>query len=204
MQLICLGSSSAGNGYILKNGTEVLVIEAGVPFLKVKEALNYDITKIVGLLVTHSHKDHSKYINDYLNARIPVWTGSLDGLDLKSSMLPYLSEHLHKFRLGNFSIKSIEVRHDVPCLSFLIKHAETGLIYFCTDTHFLPFRIKNLNQLIIEANYCEDILEENIDYVFYRDDKSIQLIGSYNSYSGLLFAALVFKMNEIDEEHSPQ
>ena len=62
MELKVLGSSSSGNCYILDNGNEALIIEAGIRFLDVKKALGFQIRKVVGCLVTHQHNDHAKYI----------------------------------------------------------------------------------------------------------------------------------------------
>jgi len=71
MRFITLGSSSAGNGYLLRasNG-ETLIIEAGVKLSEVKKALDFDMSKIVGCIVSHQHKDHSGYLYDYQKAGI--------------------------------------------------------------------------------------------------------------------------------------
>jgi len=55
MKLKVIGSGSTGNSYILENNTEALLIEAGVSFKKVKEALNFNMGNIVGMLVSHAH-----------------------------------------------------------------------------------------------------------------------------------------------------
>ena len=62
MELKVLGSSSSGNCYILDNGKEALILEAGVRFKEVKKALGYNLRKVVGCLITHRHQDHAKYI----------------------------------------------------------------------------------------------------------------------------------------------
>ena len=49
MKLKCLGSGSSGNCYILENDSEALIIEAGIPFMTVKKALDFNINKIVAL-----------------------------------------------------------------------------------------------------------------------------------------------------------
>ena len=64
MMLKVLGSSSQGNCYILENESEALILEAGIKFQDVKKALNWNIAKVKGCLVTHRHGDHSKYIKD--------------------------------------------------------------------------------------------------------------------------------------------
>ena len=47
-------------------------------------------------------------------------------------------------------------------MGFLIHHPECGNVLFLTDTFYCPFKFRNLNQLIIECNFSEDILEENL------------------------------------------
>src|ERR1041385_4951135 len=44
--------------------------------------------------------------------------------------------------------------------SYLIKHQECGVVLFLTDTVYSPFVFKGLNNIIVEANYCDEILEE--------------------------------------------
>ena len=59
MKLKVLGSNSLGNCYILENKDEALILEAGIKLVNVKKALNYNISKIVGCLVSHEHNDHA-------------------------------------------------------------------------------------------------------------------------------------------------
>jgi len=54
------------------------------------------------------------------------------------------------------------LKHDVECFGYLIKHPESGTIVFMTDTDFCPYTFKGLNHIIIECNYSQDILDENI------------------------------------------
>lgn len=53
MKLKIIGSGSSGNCYILESDTEALIIEAGLPFLEVKKALNFNVRKIVGVVASH-------------------------------------------------------------------------------------------------------------------------------------------------------
>ena len=72
MKLICLGSSSRGNCYILQGEQESLIIECGVRIKDIKIALNFSLRKVVGCLVSHEHKDHSLSVNDMLECGIKV------------------------------------------------------------------------------------------------------------------------------------
>ena len=53
MELTILGSSSSGNSYVIQNATEALVLEAGINFQQVRIALDWDVTKVAGCLITH-------------------------------------------------------------------------------------------------------------------------------------------------------
>ena len=72
MELKVLGSSSSGNCYILDNGSEALIIEAGIRFMEVKKALDFNISKVVGCLITHWHNDHAKYIKSMVDCGFHV------------------------------------------------------------------------------------------------------------------------------------
>lgn len=55
MKAIIIGSESSGNGYILKSDADVLLLEAGVRITEIKKALDFDLSKIRGVVVTHGH-----------------------------------------------------------------------------------------------------------------------------------------------------
>ena len=73
MKLKVLGSGSSGNCYILESDTEALIIEAGVRFKDVKVALDFNVSKIMGVVISHSHGDHAKYVSEYEKAGISVF-----------------------------------------------------------------------------------------------------------------------------------
>jgi len=55
MFLRCVGSGSTGNSYVLDNGNEILLLDAGVRLLEVKKAIDFQISKVVGCVITHEH-----------------------------------------------------------------------------------------------------------------------------------------------------
>ena len=149
MKLRCLGSGSSGNCYILENDSEALVIEAGLPFMVGKKALDFNISKIVGVVISHSHGDHAKYAGEYEKAGIPVFR-------------PYESEMERQVRsYGEFVIRSFPLVHDVPCYGFLICHPETGKVLYASDTEYIKYRFRNLNHILIECNYSKELIPED-------------------------------------------
>lgn len=166
MELVVLGSSSRGNCYLLRGITETLILEAGVPFLEVKKEMDFDISKILGVLVTHEHMDHAKYIGQYIKAGIPVYAsrGTIKKLGYEGHhrVLEVSSEKIFSAG-GSFRVIPFDVIHDAAQpFGYLISHPESGVILFATDTHYLPNRFDGVNNMIMECNYSLDIANANI------------------------------------------
>lgn len=163
MKLIVLGSSSSGNCYLFDAGDEVLIVEAGVHFSSVKKALDFNLRKVVGCLITHQHGDHSKYIKSmvdsgfYTLALPQVW----DFKAIQSTRAIHL-ELGKGYKFGNFKVLPFNANHDVPCVGYLIDHPKSGKIMFLTDSYTSQYRFKNLNHIMIECNYSIKQLNEAI------------------------------------------
>tara|TARA_B100002049_G_scaffold42555_1_gene29041 strand:- start:25667 stop:26401 length:735 start_codon:yes stop_codon:yes gene_type:complete len=172
MQLQVIGSGSQGNSYLLSNDTDVLLIELGVQFKRIKKALDYDLSKINGALVSHSHGDHAKAIKDAIECGINVYSGAdtFKATGLTSHRFKIV-EPKKPYQVGSFKIMPFELRHDVPCLGFLIKHPECGKVVFITDTFYSPWRFAGVNNWIIEANYSQEIIDGKQTY----DDVNMML-----------------------------
>lgn len=169
MWLICLGSSSKGNCYLFESKSQVLILEAGLPLKTVKEALNFDLSRVIGCIISHLHSNHSKCAADFIKNGIHIYANKetiehiTNGVD--SSLTTCISapgRQGYQFSVGDYRIVPFSVKHDVPTFGFLIKHEEMGLCAFITDTHYTPNTLKGLNQILIEANYEERILKENL------------------------------------------
>ena len=158
-----LASGSKANCYILQNDEEVIIIEAGIPFLEVKKFLDFDVSKIKCVVLSHCHFDHSKYINEYAKAGIPIITsaGTIEKLNL--SVPEHRSGYWYQF--GGFNITPFRVEHDCDePFGFLIRHDEIGTMLFATDTQYIRYDFSNLrlNHLMIECNYDTDKIDEMV------------------------------------------
>lgn len=166
MKLSILASGSKANCYILHNDSEALIIEAGVVFKEVLKELKFKIYNDIGLIVSHLHLDHSKYLRQYLDAGIDVYSNEETFINHKIGILAHRANRIkasQSFRIGNFKILPFELFHDVPCLGFLINHPETGNILFITDTKQVPYDFPNLDHIMIECNYQQDIMDKNLE-----------------------------------------
>ena len=164
MVLKVIQSSSRGNSYcLIADNGEILVIEAGMQLAKVKEAIDFKVASITGLLVSHSHQDHSKYIRDFLNAGIEVYSSEECFNDLGITHYrthPMMEKKVYS--IGSFKVMAFPLVHDVKNFGYLISHPESGKIAFVTDTGYCPFTFKGLNNLLLEANHDIDLVDEKL------------------------------------------
>lgn len=166
MKLKVLGSSSAGNCYLLQGADGTLVVEAGIAFDKVMAAVGWRLDSIVGCAVTHRHNDHAKHVADFVKRGVPV-LALPDVFAAKGIVNKGFRRDIEPgkgYKVGGFTVYPVDVDHDVPCVAFLIGHAEMGMTLFLTDTMMFEYRLpQGIRHLMIEANYSDAILERNIN-----------------------------------------
>lgn len=164
MRLKIISSSSAGNCYLLCTANETLILECGVKIQQIKQALNFEISNTVGVLVTHEHKDHCAAVKDVVSLGMNVYAsaGTIAAFGLKSHRLHTLQ--LGKtIKLGGFKVKPFEAVHDCrEPYNFLIEHEECGRVVFITDSYYCEYTFPGLNNILIEANYSQEILDRKV------------------------------------------
>lgn len=165
MKLKVINSNSQGNCYILENDSEALIIECGVRIDKIKQALNFNLRKVVGCIVTHEHLDHSKSMSELMKAGIDVWAsaGTHCAMRTQGHHRAWIAVKNDVFSIGEFKIRAFNVMHDAAePIGFIINHPDTGNILFLTDSYYSEYTFKGMNHLIIEANYCETIINRKL------------------------------------------
>ena len=157
-----INSGSSGNSYLLTaSDGQVLIMECGVKFKEIEQALNFNLRNVVGTLCSHSHADHIRAAKDIVAAGITLHClkASAEAIGLDNHRVKHIEPN-KQFEAGSFKIIGFPLRHDVPCLGFLIQHPDCGKIVFITDTSYVPQRFGKIQNYMIEANYCENILRE--------------------------------------------
>lgn len=145
MKFLSHYSSSKGNLYEVtaENGARLL-IEAGVPWQKLQEALKYDLKGIEGCLVSHCHADHCKAVKDIQHAGLNVFASSemwgalaRAGTRKANRLRTYDVGDETRYQilhLNSFDVLPFEVQHNVPCLGFAVREKATGeYLLFATD-----------------------------------------------------------------------
>lgn len=139
----------------------------GVKFGEVKKALNFDLSKVVGALVTHEHLDHCKGVKDAVASGVNIYTstGTAEALRKMGAQPHRLHAMPNKkpFFIGEFRILPFDVEHDAADpWGFLIEHPDMGKVLFITDSYYVKYTFTGLNHVIIEANYDWEIINDRI------------------------------------------
>lgn len=167
MKIKVLGSSSLGNCYLVWGYETNIIIECGVHFDKILKGLNFDTSKTELCLISHEHKDHSKYAKDVLSNNIKIFTNRSTKesiqVDKNKANLISLLKPKKPVTVGNWKVTAFELNHDVPNYGFLIynKVLDERLL-FVTDTYFVKYWFEDIDYLLVECNYDDGTLCENV------------------------------------------
>lgn len=165
MQLKVISSNSHGNAYILENDREALLIECGVNFKLIKQAMDFNLGKVAGCILTHEHGDHAKAVNEVLAAGINVYSskGTHQALGTSQHHRTKIIDVAKAVMVGGFKIMAFDVKHDVrEPFGYLIQHPDCGTVLFLTDSYFCEYTFPGLNNIIIEANYFKNIIDKRV------------------------------------------
>jgi len=137
-----------------------------VKFAEVKKALDFNISKIVGVVASHSHKDHFGYARDYLKAGIPIKASqeTWGSLDIEVVISDKIMRCGYWYQFGGFNVTAFDCVHDVECYGFIIRHEKIGTLLFATDTEYIKYNFKSLklDHILIECNYSQKIIDSRV------------------------------------------
>lgn len=164
MDIQTIGSGSSGNCYLIKDNETAILLEAGIKFEKVQQALQFRTRQIKCVLVTHEHGDHSAYVNDYLKNGLNVYmtAGTKSALGIEHHRL-FTVEYKTVFKIGSLTIMPFETQHDVaePC-GYLVKSDAGSKLLFATDTYYIKYKFPCITHMLLEVNHDYDYMMENV------------------------------------------
>lgn len=149
----CIGTGSKqGNCYALYgNYRKILLLDLGLARKQILKGIDFNVSDVVGAVVSHGHGDHAKAVKDFENMGIPVFK-PFD--ETKACPL--------KIRYGSFGIQAFKVPHDgVPCYGFYIT-VDGHRILYATDFEYIPCSFKNvrLTDMIVECNHQTELVDK--------------------------------------------
>jgi len=188
MKLKVLGSSSKGNCYILSTPTGSLLLDCGLPWREIQKGLNFDLSDVLGCLVTHFHLDHLKSVRDVLRNGIDVWTSAetlnnLPPMKAGDYRLTYICAPKVQFKVCDFTVLPFSTEHDAEgSIGFIIQYKPTGeKLLYLTDSYYCKYRFKGLNYIMIECNYIKETLDWNIENGYVNEAMKPRLLQSHFS-----------------------
>ena len=169
-----LGSSSAGNSGLLEVKQTRILIDAGLSARKLQNLLREQSIKVEELdavFLTHEHNDHSAGIRGLSRfQQLPVFA-----IQSKLPRRPNwkVFETGKFFEFKNFKIHPFSVPHDAyDPVGFYFEWGgdnlfdPPGSLAWVTDLGFVPTlvreRIRKAQILVVESNYCPQMLEADI------------------------------------------
>ena len=162
MKLLVGGSGSFGNSYILTDGKEYLILDAGVSLKAMMPLIDFQISKVSGVLVSHVHMDHHQFSKGWEQRGIPVITPFDD-----SKKIPQLRKS-SCFKVQYFPLQDtlgewVHTNGDgskCPVYGFYITHPDLGTMVYCTDCEIIKWKFSNVNHFLLGTNYDLDIIAE--------------------------------------------
>ncbi len=166
-------SNSTANLYVVtaSNGKRLLV-ECGCTWKKLLKTLNYDLSNITGCLLTHEHKDHSKAVEDVLEAGIKVYSGygtfdalGIDGIDARNACILHDKNYCNINGCpSQFTVLPFAVNHDAAePMGFIINSDENPIesMLFVTDTSHIKARFAlEFNVIALSCSYDAEVLHK--------------------------------------------
>lgn len=161
MKIDIIASGSSGNCYKISNEDTTLLIECGIPYKKIQEALGFKTASIDGVLVSHEHMDHAKACKDLIKAGVNIYTsaGTAEALGIDES---------HRFKkiiaktIGSFNVITFNLHHDAkePIGFYITDQKTMESLLFITDTMYCDYRLP-CDYLMIEVNYVKETINQN-------------------------------------------
>ena len=125
MTLKCIGSGSSGNSYALvDNDNKIFLLDLGLSKKEILKGIDFRISDVVGAVVTHCHKDHSKSVDDFVKSGISVYK-------------PYVIEKNVYINRNGFIVKSFDLmgaEFAIPVIGYNFDRNDLNKIFeYCKE-----------------------------------------------------------------------
>lgn len=158
-RLKILSSGSHGNcALIYDSRGKCVMLDMGLPWQEILHGLNYDLASVSLALASHNHHaDHTKSIVHCINSGIPTFANQdvcdhYKGCQLLDRMV----------KVDGFKVQTFELVHNAPNSAFIVDTIDGIRVLYCTDTQYIPKRVKGVNVAIIECNHDEGTIIDNL------------------------------------------
>lgn len=180
-EYISLYSGSSGNCSCVVHDGKYIIIDMGKSArmtMNALKAVGLSTGGLMGVLVSHEHTDHIAGLKVFLkNLSVPVYSNAatLDYLSQRELLpihTPLIDMSVGGIDIGSFFVRGFSTPHDsVGCMGFSITEQGGKKMTMATDLGCISQDILDefigSELAVIEANYDENMLRENIEYPYY-------------------------------------
>jgi phosphoribosyl 1,2-cyclic phosphodiesterase len=198
-----IASSSAGNCYHVTDGRTELLIEAGIRFADIRKALDFRVSRLAGVLISHEHMDHSRAAADLAKAGVNVYVsaGTAAARGLSGHRIKVI-EPKRQFEVGTWMIMPFDVEHDAEQpLGFLLANQTGEKMVFITDSYYCRYTFSGLTHIAVECNYSLRLLDENIAAGRVHPAMRPRLLRSHFSLENVLDFLRANDLSKVQEIH---
>lgn len=159
-KLKILSSGSSGNCVAVYDSRgKYILLDVGLGYKDILKSLNWNLTDCVSIFCTHKHRDHSKALAHFIDAGVPCFANY-------NVCEHYIGcnaiNEAAKTDINDFGVQTFGLIHNVENNAFIVDTPDQIRILYCTDTKYIPKRVKGVNVAIIECNHDEDDI---VDYL---------------------------------------
>lgn len=156
-------SGSSGNCLaIYDSGGKYILVDVGLPYKEILRNIDYNLRDCVFILASHDHfADHTKSLDKFIYMGVPCY-GNQDICEHHKgcNLLPKI------LNIDGFKVQNFELVHNIPNNAFIIDIDGIRILY-CTDTQYIPKRVKGVHYAIIECNHdLEDMIDNAMEDIF--------------------------------------
>jgi phosphoribosyl 1,2-cyclic phosphodiesterase len=202
-----LASGSSGNCYYIGTSEYGILIDAGIAVNQTKKILReYGVgfEKIMAILITHDHADHIKsvgYFGETLHIPIYATEKVHDGIHRSRYVEEVLIqskriiEKEKTFFIKDLNITAFEVPHDSSeNVGYLIEYDKRTFVIVTDVGHItdtIRNYVKNADNLVIEANYDDEMLRSG-SYPDFLKERVSGLTGHLSNHDTAEFLATCY------------
>ena len=195
-------SGSKGNLYTAGDGQTKLMIECGLPWKKIQQALEFRTSEISACLVSHSHLDHCCAVKDLLRNGINCYMSAETAKALEiSGHNVKMIEHLKLFEIGSWKILPFPLEHDVSNTGYLLANADNEKLLFITDSFYCRYKFSGVNIIACECNYSAEILAANVADGLIHPSMEKRLLKSHFSLEKVVEFLKASDLSQLKEIH---
>ena len=157
-RLKIISSGSSGNCVAVYDSRgKYILLDVGIGYKDILNALNWNLSNCVSVYCTHRHSDHSKALAHFIDAGVPCFSNQdvcdhYNGCQLLDRMV----------KVDGFKVQTFELVHNAANSAFIVDTPDQIRVLYCTDTQYIPKRVKGVNCAIIECNYDDQVIVDNL------------------------------------------